>query len=107
MCSPNPHVGGPIIVPCAPNVLIGELPAARMTDTLICVGAPAPDVIIEGSPTVMIENLMAARMMDPCAHGGMVVMGCPTVMIGDGGSVGGTMTDAKKMGAPFAQSCGG
>jgi uncharacterized Zn-binding protein involved in type VI secretion len=37
-----------------------------------------------GSPTVLIENLMAARLGDPTVHGGVIVMGCPTVEIGDG-----------------------
>ena len=58
-----PHVGGPILPPCEPTVLIGYLPAARITDMLTCVGPP--DVIIMGSPTVLINNLMAARIGDP------------------------------------------
>ena len=45
-----------------------------------CVGPP--DVIAMGSPTVLIGNLMAARMGDPTVHGGVIVLGCPTVMIG-------------------------
>jgi uncharacterized Zn-binding protein involved in type VI secretion len=48
----------------------------------VCVGPP--DVIVKGSPTVLIGNLMAARIGDITAHGGNIVMGCPTVMIGDG-----------------------
>ncbi|HEY4363518.1 MAG TPA: PAAR domain-containing protein [Bryobacteraceae bacterium] len=75
-----PHVGGPIIGPCWPTVLIGGLPAARLTDMAVCVGPP--DVIAMGSPTVLIGGLPAARMMDPTAHGGMIVMGWPTVLIG-------------------------
>src|SRR5712692_9512996 len=75
-----PHVGGPILPPCSPNVLIGFLPAARVTDMLTCVGPP--DVILMGSPTVLINMLFAARIMDPTVHGGMIVMGCPTVIIG-------------------------
>ena len=75
-----PHVGGPILPPCSPNVLIGFLPAARITDMLTCVGPP--DVILMGSPTVLINMLMAARIMDPTVHGGMIVLGCPTVIIG-------------------------
>jgi uncharacterized Zn-binding protein involved in type VI secretion len=61
-------------------VLIGNLPAARMTDMLICVGPP--DMIAMGSPTVLIGGLMAARMLDPTIHGGMIVIGWPTVLIG-------------------------
>lgn len=75
-----PHVGGPILPPCSPNVLVGFLPAARITDMLVCVGPP--DVILMGSPTVVINFLMAARIGDPTVHGGVIVMGCPTVMIG-------------------------
>jgi uncharacterized Zn-binding protein involved in type VI secretion len=77
-----PHVGGPILPPCMPTVLIGGMPAARVTDMATCVGPP--DVIVKGSPTVLIGGLMAARLGDQTAHGGVIVMGCPTVMIGDG-----------------------
>jgi uncharacterized Zn-binding protein involved in type VI secretion len=79
-----PHVGGPILPPCAPTVLIGGLPAARVTDMATCVGPP--DVIVKGSPTVLIGNLMAARMGDLTAHGGVIVVGLPTVMIGEVGA---------------------
>jgi uncharacterized Zn-binding protein involved in type VI secretion len=75
-----PHVGGPILPPGCPTVLIGGLPAARATDMCTCVGPP--DVILMGSPTVLIGNMMAARMGDPTAHGGVITLGCPTVMIG-------------------------
>jgi uncharacterized Zn-binding protein involved in type VI secretion len=75
-----PHVGGPILPPCAPTVLIGMLPAARVTDMLTCVGPP--DVIVKGSATVMINFLPAARMGDLTAHGGVIILGCPTVIIG-------------------------
>ena len=75
-----PHVGGPILPPCWPTVEIGSLPAARVTDMLTCVGPP--DVIAMGSPTVYIGGQMAARVMDPTMHGGMIVMGWPTVLIG-------------------------
>jgi uncharacterized Zn-binding protein involved in type VI secretion len=79
---PVPHVGGPILPPGCPTVLIGGQPAARVTDMCTCVGPP--DVIVKGSPTVMIGNLLAARLGDQTAHGGVIVLGCPTVMIGDG-----------------------
>lgn len=75
-----PHVGGPILPPCCPTVLIGMLPAARVGDMAVCVGPP--DVIILGSFTVMIGGQPAARMGDMTAHGGVIVMGCPTVIIG-------------------------
>jgi uncharacterized Zn-binding protein involved in type VI secretion len=76
---PIPHVGGPIVMG-APNVLTGELPQARLTDTCICVGPP--DLLALGSATVLVNGLMAVRMGDLTVHGGTVVSGLPTVMIG-------------------------
>jgi uncharacterized Zn-binding protein involved in type VI secretion len=75
-----PHVGGPILPPCCPTVLIGDLPAARVGDMATCVGPP--DVIALGSFTVLIGDQPAARMMDMTAHGGVIVVGLPTVLIG-------------------------
>jgi uncharacterized Zn-binding protein involved in type VI secretion len=75
-----PHVGGPILPPGAITVLIGGLPAARATDMCVCVGPP--DVIAMGSPTVITMGLLQARIMDPTAHGGMIVLGCFTVIVG-------------------------
>jgi uncharacterized Zn-binding protein involved in type VI secretion len=75
-----PHVGGPVLPPGYPKVLIGGQPAARMGDLCTCVGPP--DVIAVGSPTVQIGGQPAARMLDPTAHGGMIVMGYPKVLIG-------------------------
>jgi uncharacterized Zn-binding protein involved in type VI secretion len=77
---PIPHVGGPILPPGCPTVLIGMMPAARATDMATCVGPP--DIIAKGSMTVMIGGLPAARMGDMTAHGGSIVVGCPTVLIG-------------------------
>ncbi|MCC6588902.1 MAG: PAAR domain-containing protein [Bryobacterales bacterium] len=77
---PIPHVGGPIIPPCAITVLVGKLPAARVTDRCVCVGPP--DVIVKGSMTVLINKLPAARILDMTAHGGTIVAGMPTVLIG-------------------------
>jgi uncharacterized Zn-binding protein involved in type VI secretion len=77
---PIPHVGGPIIGPGEPTVLIGGLPAAKVGDNLVCVGPP--DTIVVGSATVMIGGSPAARMGDTTAHGGVIVLGEPTVMIG-------------------------
>lgn len=77
---PVPHVGGPILPPGCPTVLIGAMPAARVTDMCICVGPP--DVIVMGSPTVLIGGLPAARIGDSTAHGGVIVAGCPTVIVG-------------------------
>ena len=77
---PIPHVGGPILPPGCPHVLIGNMPAACMGDSAVCVGPP--DVIIKGSSSVLIGGRPAARMGDQTAHGGQIVMGCPTVIIG-------------------------
>ncbi|MDB5310238.1 MAG: type secretion protein [Gemmataceae bacterium] len=77
---PVPHVGGPILPPGCPTVLIGMLPAARATDQATCVGPP--DVIAKGSATVLIGKMPAARMGDSCGHGGTIVLGFPKVLIG-------------------------
>ena len=77
---PIPHVGGPILPPGGITVLIGGLPAARVTDMAVCVGPP--DVIVLGSFTCLIGGMPAARMGDMTAHGGAIVLGCPTVIIG-------------------------
>ena len=75
-----PHVGGPILPPGCPTVLIGGMPAARATDMATCVGPP--DVLLPGSATTLIGSLPAARLGDPTAHGGAIVLGCFTVLIG-------------------------
>lgn len=75
-----PHVGGPILPPGAPTVLIGGLPAATVGDMCVCVGPP--DSIVAGSATVLIGGKPAARLGDSTAHGGTIVLGCFTVMIG-------------------------
>lgn len=77
---PIPHVGGPVLPPGCPTVLISGMPAARATDMAVCVGPP--DLIAMGSVTVMIGSLPAARMGDTTAHGGTIAIGCPTVLIG-------------------------
>ncbi|MGD7036384.1 type VI secretion protein [Methylotuvimicrobium buryatense] len=76
-----PHIGGPILPPGTPTVLIGNLPAAKVGDMATCVGPP--DTIVKGSSTVLICNMPAARLLDNTAHGGVIVgPGCPTVLIG-------------------------
>jgi uncharacterized Zn-binding protein involved in type VI secretion len=77
---PIPHVGGPVTGPGMPTVLIGGLPAACVGDMCVCVGPP--DVIVKGSSSVLIGGRPAARMGDSTAHGGSIVLGLPTVMIG-------------------------
>ncbi|MBO0936700.1 PAAR domain-containing protein [Fibrella sp. HMF5335] len=77
---PIPHVGGPIMPPGNPTVLIGGQPAACMGDLCLCVGPP--DSIIVGSTSVMIGGKPAARMGDQTVHGGSIVTGFFTVFIG-------------------------
>lgn len=77
---PKPHVGGPIIGPGAATVLIGSMPAAVMGDSATCTGPP--DSLVKGSGTVTITGKPAVRMGDSTSHGGVVTVGCPTVIIG-------------------------
>jgi uncharacterized Zn-binding protein involved in type VI secretion len=77
---PKPHVGGPITGPGVPTVLIGGMPAAVVGDLATCVGPP--DSIVKGSATVLIGGRPAARMGDMTAHGGVIVVGFPQVLIG-------------------------
>jgi uncharacterized Zn-binding protein involved in type VI secretion len=77
---PVPHVGGPIIGPGVPTVLIGGQPAAVLGDSCVCTGPP--DTITKGSATVLIGGKPAARMGDLTAHGGSIIVGIPTVIIG-------------------------
>lgn len=74
-----PHVGGPVAMGL-PTVLTGSLPQARLSDMAVCVGPP--DMVAKGSATVLVGNLPAARILDNTAHGGMIVAGFPTVLIG-------------------------
>jgi uncharacterized Zn-binding protein involved in type VI secretion len=75
-----PHVGGPVLPPGAPTVMIGGMPAAKVGDMLTCTGPP--DTIAAGSSSVMIGGSPAARQGDSTAHGGSITLGCATVMIG-------------------------
>jgi uncharacterized Zn-binding protein involved in type VI secretion len=75
-----PHVGGPIVGPGVPTVLIGSMPAAVIGDSCVCTGPP--DTIVKGSATVLVGGKPAARMGDNTAHGGVVTLGIPTVLIG-------------------------
>jgi uncharacterized Zn-binding protein involved in type VI secretion len=77
---PVPHVGGPVMPPGCPTVMIGGMPAARVGDMCTCTGPP--DSIVAGSGTVMIGGMPAARQGDSTAHGGSITLGCATVMIG-------------------------
>jgi uncharacterized Zn-binding protein involved in type VI secretion len=101
---PKPHVGGPVLPPGCPTVLIGGLPAARTGDMATCAGPP--DAVAAGCPTVKIGNQMAARLGDPTAHGGVIIAGCPTVLIGVP-TQGAALQRAARSGAPFVEKCPG
>ena len=75
-----PHVGGPVLPAGCPTVFIGGIPAARVGDMCVCVGPP--DVIAMGSASVLIGGMPAARLGDTTAHGGTIIAGCATVIIG-------------------------
>ncbi len=78
---PIPHVGGPIMPPGVPTVLICSMPAAPAPGNMCtCVGPP--DTTAKGSATVMVQGRMLARMGDPTVHGGTIVVGAPTVLVG-------------------------
>jgi uncharacterized Zn-binding protein involved in type VI secretion len=75
-----PHVGGPVAGPGAPTVMIGGQPASIVGDACVCAGTP--DSILMGSTTVLIGGKPAARMGDTTVHGGTIMAGCTTVLIG-------------------------
>jgi uncharacterized Zn-binding protein involved in type VI secretion len=77
---PIPHVGGPIVGPGVPTILVGVLPVAKVGDTAVCVGPPSS--VIKGSSTVMVGGMPCARIADSTAHGGMIVVGFMTVLVG-------------------------
>ncbi len=74
---PVPHVGGPILPPCAFRVLIGNRPAAPVGNTALCTGPP--DFLLKCNPRVLVSNRPVVRMGDTTAHGGTVILGCFTV----------------------------
>lgn len=74
-----PHVGGPIVLGEF-TVLTAMMPQARVGDMCVCVGPP--DTIALGSFTVLVGGKPAARLGDTTAHGGTIVVGAVTVLIG-------------------------
>jgi len=80
--APCPHVGGPILPPCVTTVIAGGMPAAPAPgNAVVC--CCVPDVTAKGSATVLIQSRMWARLGDTTAHGGSIVVGCPTILVGD------------------------
>jgi uncharacterized Zn-binding protein involved in type VI secretion len=98
---PVPHVGGPVSSG-ETTVLIGFMPAARVGDSAVCIGPP--DSVSQGEPTVIIGNKHSARLGDPTSHGGVIVAGCPTVIIGSSAQ-GQTIVIAAQNGTPFCEEC--
>ncbi len=102
-----PHVGGPVLPAGVPTVLIQNMPAATLGSMCTCTGPP--DVITMGSATVLIGGKPAARLGDMTAHGGSIVLGCFTVLIGDSGggeSSGGKGAGGGKPGSAGANTMG-
>jgi uncharacterized Zn-binding protein involved in type VI secretion len=94
---PVPHVGGPTASGDA-SVMIGFMPAARVGDSLICVGPP--DSISAGESTVLIGDKPAARLGDGTSHGGRIAQGCFTVNIGSS-----PQAETLKTDEPFCEEC--
>jgi uncharacterized Zn-binding protein involved in type VI secretion len=81
-----PHSGGPIEPPCSPTVEIDGKHAARVGDKAHC--RLATDTVMMGSSTVYWDGAPAARKDDLCMHGGKIVNGSPTVLIGGANMIG-------------------
>lgn len=82
---PIPHVGGPIIMPIPGKpCLIGGLPAAGAGAQCICIGPPDSILPTIAARGIMVNNTPLARVGDMTAHGGSIVLGCFTVMVGAG-----------------------
>ncbi|UQA62011.1 PAAR domain-containing protein [Polyangium aurulentum] len=98
---PVPHVGGPILTGHF-KTFIGWIPASRVDDKAFCVGPP--DTISKGSSNVIIGDKQAARICDSTEHGGIIVTGCPTVLIGETPQSS-ALRAAAASGAPFCEEC--
>jgi len=78
---PVPHIGGPILPPGVPTVIIGGMPAATVSNQCICVAPPPLDIILTGSTTVFIGGKPAATVGSTTSHGGTIILGCLSVLI--------------------------
>lgn len=105
---PIPHVGGMIVTPGVPTVMAGGIPIVAVGDSAICVVGGIPNPFIVGSFTVLAMGRPIVRISDALAHGGNVVLGFPTVMVGDSGGGGSpqaaTMSAAKAGGSAFTRT---
>lgn len=77
---PVPHVGGAVVSAPAPEVLAAGLPLAAAGSLVGCEGALG--FVLSGSATVLVAGQPVARVGDAAAHGGMLVGGAPTVLVG-------------------------
>lgn len=75
-----PHVGGPAMG-MAVMVMVGGPVAVNTNNISVCVGPP--DKVAMASTTVMAQGKPMARMGDLCGHGGSIVLGMPTIIVGD------------------------
>ncbi|HZF52250.1 MAG TPA: PAAR domain-containing protein [Polyangiaceae bacterium] len=100
-CPTRPHVGGPILAG-EKTVIIGNMPAARVGDSAKCNGPT--DAVAEGEPSVIIGGQSAARIGDRMVHGGVIVAGCQTVIIGSTPQ-GDTLEAAARNAVPFCEEC--
>jgi len=79
-----PHVGGPVTGPGVPTVLAAGKPVAVVGDMCTCMGPP--DTIVEGVPTVLAAGKPVATTGSMTAHGGSIIDGEPTILVGTGTS---------------------
>jgi len=77
----SPHVGG-TIDSGSPDVVIEGLPAARAGEDVSACKAGGPTKIAMGSGTVEINGKLAARVGDITTHGGTIMSGAASVMVG-------------------------
>lgn len=76
---PIPHVGLPLVMG-VPTVLVCAMPQSVVGSICPCIGPP--DAVAKGSMTVLVGGIPAARLTDLTAHGGVIMSGAPTVLIG-------------------------
>lgn len=76
----TPHVGGPIVGPGNPGVLIDGVPISVLGDTCICCGSP--DVVVQGYPGILVDGVPIVVQGCMTAHGGTIPMGVPGVTVG-------------------------
>lgn len=82
LSSPLPHVGGVITGPGAATVIIGYQPAAVFGDSCTCASGP-PNAVTGASSSVQVGRQYPARVGDATFHGGTILAGDPSVLIGD------------------------